>query len=159
MTDCETCELAERRDAGGAPSRDMALRTTGWDVAHAYGTSVEGWTVLVLRRHVTSVAEMIDEEASELGPLIRLVSRALGEVLGCAKTYVAQFAEHPQHNHVHFHIIPRAPDQPEELRGPRVFAGLGGPEERWVPEARMNEIAVAMMPRLRGQPLAKGAEA
>jgi diadenosine tetraphosphate (Ap4A) HIT family hydrolase len=110
---------------------------------------VEGWTVLVIRRHVASLGEMTDEEASQLGPLIQRVSRALGEVVGCAKTYVAQFAENPLHRHVHFHIIPRATDQPEELQGPRVFAGLGVPDNRSVPEARMNEIAVAMATELR----------
>ncbi|MDX2136516.1 MAG: hypothetical protein SF123_00350 [Chloroflexota bacterium] len=33
---------------------------------------------------------------------------ALRTTTGCAKTYVAQFAEHLDHPHVHFHIIMRA---------------------------------------------------
>jgi diadenosine tetraphosphate (Ap4A) HIT family hydrolase len=118
-------------------------------VVQAYGTSLEGWTVLVLRRHVATLAEMTSEEANELGPLVRLVSRALVEVVGCAKTYVAQFAEDPLHRHVHFHVIPVRDNQPAELRGPRVFALVGVPEEQWVPEERRNEIAAGMVVSLR----------
>jgi diadenosine tetraphosphate (Ap4A) HIT family hydrolase len=118
-------------------------------VVQAYGTSLEGWTVLVLRRHVATLAEMTSEEANEVGPLVRLVSRALVEVVGCAKTYVAQFAEDPLHRHVHFNVIPVRYNQPAELRGPRVFALVGVPEEQWVPEERRNEIAAGMVVSLR----------
>jgi hypothetical protein len=48
MAGCQTCELVERRGAGAAPPWDFVLRTASWDVAHAFGTSIEGWTVLVL---------------------------------------------------------------------------------------------------------------
>ena len=34
--------------------------------------------------------------ATSLGPLIKLISTALHQVVGCEKTYVVQFAEHPQ---------------------------------------------------------------
>ena len=146
---CRSCELMERRDRGVAPLWDSMLRTPSWDVVQAYGTSLEGWTVLVLRRHVATLAEMTSEEANELGPLVRLVSRALVEVVGCAKTYVAQFAEDPLHRHVHFHVIPVPDDQPAELRGPLVFALVGVPEEQWVPEERRNEIAAGMVVSLR----------
>jgi diadenosine tetraphosphate (Ap4A) HIT family hydrolase len=38
------------------------------------------------------------------------------------KVYVALFAESADCPHIHFHLIPRAPDHPVELRGPHVFA-------------------------------------
>ena len=154
MTDCHTCELGALRDSGDAPPRDLIVRTRSWDVAHAYNAAVEGWVVLVARRHMTAVADMTDEEALELGPLIRAVSSALRDVVGCVKTYVAQFAEDPRHPHVHVHVIPRQAEQREELRGPRIFGQLGGPEERWVPDDRMDEIAVAV-----GAPLVAAAHA
>src|ERR671938_89183 len=130
-----TCELVKRRDADEAPPWDRIRRTPNWDVVHAFNTSVEGWLVLVVRRHITSVADMTDEEAAELGPLIRNVSRAVQRVVNSDKTYVAQFAEHPQHPHVHVHVIPRAPDLPDERRGPRVFSLLGVADDNCVPEA------------------------
>ncbi len=148
MDGCRTCELVARRDAGGAPPWDAILRTSAWDVVHAYGTALEGWLVLATRRHITAVADMDGTEAGELGPLVQRVSRALQEELGCTKTYVAQFAEDPRHPHVHFHVIPRRADQPAEWKGPRIFSQLGVAEELCVPESRMNEIARAVAVRL-----------
>jgi len=148
VTACRTCELIDRRDAGEAPAWDCILRSSQWDVVHAYGTSIEGWMVLVVRRHITAVAELTDEEARDMGPLIKRVSRALQDVVGCAKTYVAQFAEHPLHPHVHVHVIPSSPDQADELRGPGVFNALGVPEDQCVREDRMNEIADAVLRHL-----------
>ena len=145
---CRTCELLARRDDGAAPLWDCIQRTERWDVVHATGTSIEGWIVLVVRRHITAVAEMTDAEAAELGPLVKAVSAALHEVVGCVKTYVVQFAEHELHPHVHVHVIPRRADQPDDLQGPRVFTALGVPDDQCVPEARMNAIAAAMRERL-----------
>ena len=100
--------------------------------------------VLVVRRHITSVADMSDAEAAELGPLVKAVSAALQQVVGSVKTYVVQFAEHPLHPHVHVHVIPRLADQPNELQGPRVFSALGLPDDQCVSETRMNTIARAI---------------
>ena len=133
MTGCRTCSRSALRDAGKAPPWDSIVRTPGWDVVHAFGTSVAGWTVLVARRHITAVADMTDAEALELGPLIKSVSRALHRTMGCRKTYVVQFAEHPNHPHVHVHVIPRANDLPEELLGPGIFRQLGVREDRSAP--------------------------
>ncbi len=148
MADCMTCELVARRDRGEAPPWDAIVRTPGWDVVHAFGTAVEGWTVLVVRRHITSVADLTDDEAAELGPLVKNVSAALQKVLGCEKTYVAQFAEHPQHPHVHVHVIPRPVDLVAEHRGPGIFGLMGVAADQAVPEARMNEIAAEVLRHL-----------
>ena len=56
MSDCGTCALVARRDAGAAPAWDCILSTPSSDVVHAFGTAVEGWTVLALRHHVTTVS-------------------------------------------------------------------------------------------------------
>ncbi len=139
---CKTCELIAARDAGIAPLWDSIYRTDHWDVVHAYDSALPGWLVLVARRHITAVAELTEDEALELGQLIREVSVALKAVTGCVKTYVIQFAEAAEHPHVHVHIIPRMADQPEDRRSTRIFGYLGVPEAERVPEAEMNEIAV-----------------
>lgn len=147
---CHACELVERRDAGAAPPWDNVVRTAHWDLAHSFDTSLEGWMVLVLRRHASAVAELSEAEAVELGSLLRAVSQALSEVTGCQKTYVVQFAERPRHPHVHFHVVPRAANLPEDERGPRVFRHLGCAPAECVSEERRNEIALAMRERLAG---------
>jgi diadenosine tetraphosphate (Ap4A) HIT family hydrolase len=140
MPDCQTCELVARRDAGDASPWDRILRSASWDIVHAFGTSVEGWMVLALRRHITTVADLTDEKARELGPLLRDVSRALEATTGCAKTYVAQFVEHPRHPHVHVHVIPR-------YKTSKTSSAGQGSSACWASlktaacQARMNQIA------------------
>lgn len=138
---CVTCQMLARRDRDDAPLWDSIHRALHWDVAHSYNTSLPGWLVLVARRHIEAIDELTDAEAAELGVLLRRTSAALREVTGCVKTYVCQFAEQAEHPHVHFHVIPRLADQPDDRRGPRVFAYLGVPDEARVSEERMNAIA------------------
>lgn len=140
MSSCVTCELVERRDGGQAPPWDNILRTEHWDVVHSFNTSHEGWLVLVARRHLAALADLSDAEAADLGPLIQRVSSALHRVSGCEKTYLAQFAEHPDHPHVHIHLVPRGADHPTDAIGPGVFRLMGDSAGDHVTEARMNEL-------------------
>jgi diadenosine tetraphosphate (Ap4A) HIT family hydrolase len=139
---CKTCELIERRNTGSAPLWDCIHQTPYWDVVHSYNTALPGWIVLVARRHIEAIDELTEPEALELGLLLRRVSTALREVTGCVKTYVVQFAEHEDHPHVHFHVIPRMADQPEDRRGPRIFQYLNVPDAQRIREAQMNDIAL-----------------
>jgi diadenosine tetraphosphate (Ap4A) HIT family hydrolase len=138
---CQTCELIAARDAGTAPLWDCIVRTEYWDVVHANDTSLLGWMCLVLRRHIAAVDELTEAEASELGGLLRRVSAFLKHDLGCVKTYVMQFAEHPDHPHVHFHVVPRSADMPTDHRGANVFAYLNVNDSERVKETDMNALA------------------
>lgn len=144
INECKTCKMVAMRDAGTAPQWDNIYRTEYWDVVHSYNTGIAGWIVLVVRRHCAAVAELSSAEAAECGLLQQQVSRALAEVTGCVKTYVMQFAEHPLHPHVHFHIVLRMADQPQEMRSWRVLNYLGVTEEERVSESEMNEIALQL---------------
>lgn len=148
MNDCKTCALRDQREAGNAPLWDDIYRTAYWHVVHSYNTALPGWLVLVSRRHMAAIDEMTEAEAAELGLLIRRVSVALREVVGCAKTYVAQFAEAQGHNHVHFHIVPRQPDQPLDRTGPNVFKYLGVPDSERISDDQMNHIGAEIRRRL-----------
>ncbi len=141
MPNCKTCTFLAARDSGTAPLWDNILRTPFWDVVHGYNTSLKGWLVLVTRRHIEAIDELTEDEATELGALIRRTSIALKEVVGCQKTYVIQFAEHPDHPHVHVHVVPRMADLPTERRGPNIFSYLGVADGERVSEAEMNAIA------------------
>ena len=141
MAACGTCERLAQRDAGTAPLWDSISRSASWDVVHAYDTALLGWLVLVPRRHLESVGELTAAEAQELGELLRSVSACLKAELGCLKTYVMQFAEHPSHPHVHFHVVPRMPDMPAENIGANVFNYLAADPSERVTEAAMNALA------------------
>ena len=146
--DCGTCARIATRDDGTAPLWDNILRTPGWDVVHSYDTSLLGWLVLVARPHVDAVADLTPSAAAELGSLLQTVSAALTAELGCAKTYVMQFAEHPRHPHVHFHVVPRMADMPPTNIGANVFSYLGVSDTDRITEAAMNELAARLRRRL-----------
>lgn len=119
-----------------------------WRVAHASGSSLLGWLVVIPRRHVEGVHELSASESATLGPLLQKVSLALVEELGCSKTYVVMFAEAPGFTHVHFHVVPRAEDLPPELRGARVFDFLKRPETEWVALALQRDLALRLRARI-----------
>jgi diadenosine tetraphosphate (Ap4A) HIT family hydrolase len=104
-----------------------------WMVDHAYPTRLPGWLVLVLKRHAEALHDLSAEEMTEMGDLIRRSCLVLREVTGCQKEYVSLYAEAPHFAHLHVHIIPRAADLPDNLRGPRVF-GLLSAENAVAPE-------------------------
>ena len=112
-----------------------------WRVAHAFGTAQPGWLVVLPRRHVLALDELSHAEAAALGPLLRAVTAALREVTGCARTYVALFAEAEGFGHVHFHVVPRHAGLDPHLRGPRVFTLLGGDPARHVAGSDMDQLA------------------
>lgn len=68
-----------------------------------------------------AVVELTEVEAEALGRWQLRLSRALHQVLDCQKTYVAQFSEAEGHHHLHFHVVPRMADQPDDRRGPAIF--------------------------------------
>jgi diadenosine tetraphosphate (Ap4A) HIT family hydrolase len=136
--ECVSCANNARADL---PARERIYLGPRWRVAHAFGTSLPGWLVLVPRRHTVALDDLTADEAADLGPLLKAVSSALRDVVRCRKTYVALFAEAEGFQHIHFHIIPRQPGLEADLRGPRVFGLLGGDPASYVPEAVMVDIA------------------
>ncbi|MEH1164046.1 HIT family protein [Micromonospora sp. CPCC 205539] len=149
--DCYSCRTNERVDT--LPPREVVAVDEHWRIAHAFDSALPGWLVLVPRRHVASIADLTDAEAASLGTWQVRLSRALRTVTGCAKTYVAQFAEEEGFAHVHFHVVPRMADQPADRRGPRVFAYLDAPPDQRVDEQQRDDLAVALRAQLdRGEP-------
>lgn len=144
FNDCYTCDretdlLVQLQ----LPVREDIAHDEHWRLVHATGVSLPGWLVLVPRRHVTAIAELTDAEAELLGTWQVRASRALHDVTGCPKTYVAQFSEAEGYSHVHFHIVPRQADLAVELRGPQIFSQLGV-EEAALSDERRDKIAAAV---------------
>lgn len=119
--------------------REAIWEVPGWRVAHAFNTSLAGWLVVIPTRHVESADELTPAESEVLGNLIRESSSALKSVTGCLKTYVMMFAEAEGFSHLHFHVVPRMSDLPEDRRGPKVFAYL---KEVPLSNLRLEEISL-----------------
>jgi diadenosine tetraphosphate (Ap4A) HIT family hydrolase len=136
--DCFSCSLEATSDL---PPRERVVVTDHWRVAHAFDTSLPGWLVIAPRRHLLDLAELHPDAAAELGPLLTDLTRALQRTTGCVKTYVILLAEAEGFAHLHFHVVPRMPDQPADERGPRIFARLGRPEAERVPAPERDRLA------------------
>jgi diadenosine tetraphosphate (Ap4A) HIT family hydrolase len=154
LDDASRCLACPRLASSDPPPRERIVVTAGWSVAHAFNAGLEGWLVVLPRRHVVAVGDLDRREAEELGPLLWGVSAALRAVVRCEKTYVLQLAESEGFNHVHFHVVPRAADLPEVFRGPRVFGLLGNPEVEVVAPERMDELALELRAHLVGAGIA-----
>jgi diadenosine tetraphosphate (Ap4A) HIT family hydrolase len=72
-----------------------------------------GWTVLVLKRHATELYELDAEERHALMDSVSAVARALASVYAAVKMNYALLGN--QLPHIHWHLIPRAADDPIPL--------------------------------------------
>lgn len=142
MSLCRICLQIEQRKAPDAPLWNNILDAQYYDVAHAANSALPGWTMIVAKRHVSTLDELTEDEAIELGLLIRRVSQALKQAVGCVNTYVMQFSE--KQPHVHFHIVPRMAELEEQSRGPKVFNYMDVEPDQSVPIDVRNEIAEKM---------------
>jgi diadenosine tetraphosphate (Ap4A) HIT family hydrolase len=142
------CLACPRLAASDPPPRERIVTTPGWSVAHAFDANLEGWLVVLPRRHVVAIDALDRGEAEELGPLLWGVSAALRAVVSCEKTYVLQLAESEGFRHVHFHVVPRSADLSEDHRGPRVFGLLNSPDLEVVAPERMDELALELRAHL-----------
>jgi diadenosine tetraphosphate (Ap4A) HIT family hydrolase len=138
------CFSCDQQADPSPPPREDVTHTDHWRVAHAFNSTLPGWLVVLPTQHVTSFAELAPEAADELGGLVRRMSAALEEVTGCAQTYLMQVSEAAGFSHLHLHLVPRMPDQPDDVRGPRIFAYLSDVDAEWIPEAGRDAIALAL---------------
>jgi diadenosine tetraphosphate (Ap4A) HIT family hydrolase len=130
------------------PPRERVAVHDGWRVAHAFNTSLRGWLVLVPLRHVESFAQLDPAEAAAFARLARAASRALADVVGCAKTYLVILGEEPGFAHLHAHVVPRMPDLADGLKGTHVFRLLGGAQQEWIPEEARDRLALELRTRI-----------
>ena len=123
ITACLSCKSL-RKEISLTPG-EIIYSGTHWQIEHAYPTAVAGWLVCVLRRHTEALHELTVEEWQELAELQNACVKLLRKRIMCPKEYVACFAEGKGFNHIHFHIVARPEEVPEDARGPKVFSLLG----------------------------------
>jgi diadenosine tetraphosphate (Ap4A) HIT family hydrolase len=101
MVDCMACELADgRRPLPGG----RIFKTDFWLVEHCVGPLGLGTLIVKPDRHVTSVADLSDAEAAELGPLLRRASAVAGQLVGAEQTYNCLWS-HAGGVPVHIHYV------------------------------------------------------
>ncbi|WP_226658986.1 HIT family protein [Pseudalkalibacillus hwajinpoensis] len=102
-----------------------------------------GHVMIDLKRHVPSLADMTEEEASAFGIITARVSKALRESEHAEHIYAQVSGDSVPH--LHMHLIPRYPGTPEDYWGP--MAVYDWPE---APFATEKEIAL-LCERVRDQ--------
>jgi diadenosine tetraphosphate (Ap4A) HIT family hydrolase len=81
---CLACDLATgRRPLPGG----LIHRSRSWLVEHCTGPLGVGTLIVKPERHVTSVADLTEAEAVELGPLLRRASQVVRELVPAEQVY------------------------------------------------------------------------
>lgn len=129
---CLACDLAAGRVAlpGG-----LIHRTRHWLVEHCIGPLGVGTLVVKPKRHVVHVWELDDDEARELGPLLRETAAVVAGLTTPDQIYVCLWSHGPAH--IHYVVQPVTQTQMDTLgaRGPRLqVAMFDGGEAPPVPE-------------------------
>jgi diadenosine tetraphosphate (Ap4A) HIT family hydrolase len=98
---CLACDLAEGRLPlpGG-----VIHETSGWFVEHTVGPLNVGTLIVKPKRHVTRLAELTDEEASELGTLLRRAAAVVDELVAPEEVYACLWS-HAGGTPVHIHYV------------------------------------------------------
>jgi diadenosine tetraphosphate (Ap4A) HIT family hydrolase len=120
MDGCMACELADgRRPLPGG----QVFRTEHWLVEHCVGPLGLGTLIVKPERHVTDVASLTDEEAAELGPLLRQASAVTRELVDAEQVYNCLWSHAGgQPGHLHYVVQPVTADQMAEFdaHGPKL---------------------------------------
>jgi diadenosine tetraphosphate (Ap4A) HIT family hydrolase len=124
MDGCLACDLSEGRLPlpGG-----VIHETRHWIVEHCVGPLGLGTLVVKPRRHVVHVADLDEDEASELGPLLRRAARSATDVTAPAQVYVTLWSHaggEPDHIHWVVQPVTRAQMREHGLVGPRLQVAM-----------------------------------
>jgi diadenosine tetraphosphate (Ap4A) HIT family hydrolase len=96
--------------------------TGGWRVEHCVGPLGLGTLIVKPERHITAVSELSDEEATALGPLLKLSSAVASELVGAEQVYNCLWSHAGGvPGHIHYVIQPVTAAQ-------REYMGCHGPD-------------------------------
>ena len=118
-----------------------------WLIEHAYPCGIKGWLVLVLKRHAEALHELTTAEFAESGVLLGRTASILHAVSGSEKEYAMCLAEVEHFKHIHFHVVAKPIDLPEELKGTRIFAMLKVSEQEAVPKEEVKAFCELLRDR------------
>ena len=115
--DCPFCRRFQGKDPdpGGSLIETELVRAQHAVVPDGQSGVYLGWLVVTPLRHVTSVADLTDEEALDMGRARTRLALALQDS-GASHVYAAVIGD--QVAHLHEHVVARWPDTPREWFGP-----------------------------------------
>jgi diadenosine tetraphosphate (Ap4A) HIT family hydrolase len=101
MDGCLSCDLAD----GCIPLPGGVIHETPcWLVEHTVGPLNVGTLIVKPKRHVTRVSELTEEEAAELGPLLRRSAAVVDELVAPEQVYTCLWS-HAGGTPVHIHYL------------------------------------------------------
>ena len=144
MGACLACELANgERDLPGG----LIYRTASWLVEHCIGPLGLGTLIVKPERHVTSVADLTDDEARELGPLLRRASQVAGRLVGADQVYNCLWSHAGgEPVHVHYVVQPVTKAQMSAIRCPRPEPAGGDVLDRGLTRSRRRGAGLRTRP-------------
>lgn len=109
MENCLACDLsAGKRELPGG----VIYSSCFWVIEHCIGPLPVGTLICKPRRHCVHVWELTDDEAEELGPLLRDASRVIQQLSQPDQVYVCLWSHAGWHpGHIHFVLQPVWRDQ------------------------------------------------
>ena len=85
MSNCLACDLT----AGVVPvPGGLIFETEGWRVEHCVGPLGVRTLIVKPKRHVLYLADITEDEALEMGPLLRNHATAVRELTGASQVYM-----------------------------------------------------------------------
>ncbi len=125
---CLACQVnAGEVDVPGG----VIAETRRWRADHCLGPFGVGAVVVKTKTHLEDFWSLPDEEAGELGPFLRDLSKAIVETLGAERVYLTMWVDMPPH-HVHLVLYPRYPADAKralDLQSQRRDEGPPAPEK------------------------------
>ena len=101
--------------AGAWPPVDHFLGDCGLTKVYLFEDQFfEGWTVLVLKNHVSELFELSKESRSVLVEEVNYVAQTLAQVFDAKKMNYELLGN--QISHMHWHLIPRLRTDPDPLK-------------------------------------------
>ena len=100
-TECTACAIISGKKS--VPGGSL-LRTKHFDIHQDYAVPIPGFLVFVPLRHIQSIEEFTDEEASEFGILLKKARSALRTSLDVSLVHIIQDENTP---HFHAVMLPR----------------------------------------------------
>jgi histidine triad (HIT) family protein len=128
------CHFCQRMADPSSLGNRLVFEDDVFHVSHQLeenGPTYLGLLLIQTKRHAPGMAELTENEARQLGSLIRRTSRAVKSCTGAAWTYVFSFTE--GFRHVHVVVAARYADTPKQFARLAITdwpgAPKGGPAE------------------------------